>query len=271
MNKSNVSKFVENVKVSTVKHSPEILTGIGIAGMVTTVVFAVRATPKALELIEEEKRRQNYEVRKSANNNYSPITSLKPMEVIKVSWKSYIPTVVLGSMSIACIIGASSVHARRITAISTAYKLSETALTEYKEKVVETIGEKKEQGIRDKVNQERVDKNPVNNSQIIVTGAGNTLFHDVVSNNYFESDIQTVREIINDLNERMLSENYISLSEFLDEFGLNHTNKSDEIGWNLFRDGQIKIDFGSAITKDGRACVVLDYLVAPRYDFSKLI
>ena len=54
MHKPNIKAAYNAVKKSTIKHSPEILTGIGIAGMVTTTVMAVRATPKALDLLEKE-------------------------------------------------------------------------------------------------------------------------------------------------------------------------------------------------------------------------
>ena len=57
MEKFNLSKVVKNVKAAASKHSPEILTGIGIAGMATTIVMAVKATPKALILIEEKKNK----------------------------------------------------------------------------------------------------------------------------------------------------------------------------------------------------------------------
>ena len=56
MNKSHVAKVFNSAKRVTVKHSPEILLGLGIAGMVTTTVLSVRATPKAMALIEEEKK-----------------------------------------------------------------------------------------------------------------------------------------------------------------------------------------------------------------------
>lgn len=59
MQKPNLTKICRSVKTATVKHSPEILTGVGIAGMVTTTVMAVRATPKAIQLLDEEKRRQH--------------------------------------------------------------------------------------------------------------------------------------------------------------------------------------------------------------------
>ena len=53
MNKSSIKNALKSIQTTVSKHSPEILTGIGIAGMITTTVLAVRATPKALVLIEE--------------------------------------------------------------------------------------------------------------------------------------------------------------------------------------------------------------------------
>ena len=121
MKKPDLSKMVRYVKHTTAKHSPEILTGIGIAGMITTTAMAVRATPKALILIEEEKRRLNKELVKVSENengvkHYSgsrPYGEIKPMEIVKVSWKCYIPAAITGTVSIACLIGASSVNMRR--------------------------------------------------------------------------------------------------------------------------------------------------------------
>ena len=55
MNKESIVNFFNGVRSTMDKHSPEILTGIGITGMITTTVLAVKATPKALELIEESK------------------------------------------------------------------------------------------------------------------------------------------------------------------------------------------------------------------------
>lgn len=259
MNKPNISKFFKKVKFNVSKHSPEILTGIGIAGMITTTVLAVKATPKAIELIEEEK--QNRE-----EMTESPI---KTMDYVKVAWKPYIPAAVTCIVSTACLIGASSVNSKRNAALAAAYNLSKTALTEYKEKVVETIGEKKEQIVKEKVAKEKIEKNPVGKNEIIITGKGDILCLDAISHRYFESDLEKINKITNELNKRMLSEMYISLTEFYNEIGLEPTKISDDLGWNL-DDGLIELDISSQITDDGRPCIVIDYLVAPRYDYSKL-
>lgn len=276
MNKPNISKIVKNIGAAVSKRSPEILIGVGITGMFTTVVLAVKATPKAIELIEEEKDRQNYErVVKTEDENdeyrdFSYIEKLKPLDAVKVAWKPYIPAAVTGVLSAACIIGASSKYVRRNAALATAYKLSETALTEYKEKVIETIGEKKEKTVRDKISKDKIEKNPVSKSQVIVTGKGNTRCFEPISGRYFDSDIETIKKAVNELNRQMLSDMYISLSEFYDEIGLDRTKISDELGWNV-DEGLIEIDFSSQIAEDGTPCIVVDYLNPPRYGFSKLI
>jgi len=112
------------------KHSPEILTGIGIAGMIAPPVPAVRATPKALQLIDTREIKEN---RRLSNK-----------EIVATTWKCYVPAAVTGVLSTACLVGASSANLRRNTALATAYSISETALKEYKEKAVEVVGEKKE-------------------------------------------------------------------------------------------------------------------------------
>lgn len=235
------------------KHSPEILTGIGIAGMVTATVMAVKATPKALILIEEKK-----------NENH--IEKLSTVDTVKTAWKPYIPAAVTGTLSVACLIGASSVNARRNTALATAYTLSESALKEYQEKVIETIGEKKEQTVREAVAREHIERTPVTSKEVIITEKGNTLCFDCVSGRYFKSDIETIKKAVNELNRQMRDEMYISLNDFYYEIGLNPIGLGDELGWNIDK-GYIEPDFSSQLADDGTPCLVISYLVEPRYDF----
>lgn len=252
----NLSTVVKGIQQTVSKRSPEILTGIGIAGMTMTTVLAVRATPKAVKLLDEKKKEAR-------------IDKLEPLDVVKTTWKCYIPAMVTGVTSAACLIGANSVNAKRNAALATAYKLSETAFIEYRDKVVETIGEKKEQLVKDKVAEERIKNNPVSNNEVIITEKGNTLCYDTISGRYFKSDIEKLRRAENDLNERLFGEMYISLNEFYDAIGLNRTRIGDDLGWNIHY-GKIKLDFSSQIADDGTPAVVMDYRVAPRYDYYKL-
>ena len=254
MGKTNLATIAKDIRKLASKRSPEILTGIGIAGMITTTILAVRATPKALELIEEQKEEES-------------VDKLSTFEVVKVAWKPYIPAMVTCVVSTACLIGASSVNTKRNAALATAYKLSETALSEYRDKVVETIGEKKERIVRDKVAEERVKKNPVSKNEVIVTGNGKTLCFDPISGRYFMCSIETIKKAENTLNKQMLHDisGYVSLNEFYDELGLDHTSVGNDLGWNTNQ--LIDIDFSSQLNDNGEPSVVLDYLVAPKCDY----
>ena len=257
MSKLNLTAAAKSIKGVLERHAPEILTGIGVAGMVTSTVLAVKATPKAYRLVND--RKDELEVEKL------PVT-----ELVKTTWKCYIPAVVTCGASIACLVGASSVNFKRNAALATAYKLSEAALSEYKDAVIETIGEKKEQSVRDKVAEERLKKNPVSKSEVIVTGNGTTLCYDPVGNSYFKSSIQQIESAKNKLNARMLSENYVSLNDFYDELGIGPTKLGDDLGWDIYKDGLIDIAFSSRLAEDGTPCLVMDYSVAPRYEYYKV-
>lgn len=258
MKKPNLAKMFKRTQTAISKHSPEILTGIGIAGMVTTTVLAVKATPKALVLIQDEKYDKD-------------VGKLTPVEVVKVAWKPYVPAAITGAASVACLIGASSVSSRRNAALATAYKLSETAFNEYRDKVVETIGEKKEQAVKDKVAEEAVKKKPVEKSEVIITDKGKTLFLDYMSGRYFESDIETVKKAEIELNRRMQHDTFgsASLNEFYDELGLEHIGAGDDIGWNVHK--LIDLYFSSQISNDGRPAIVISHNNRPDYGFDSVM
>lgn len=260
MSKRNFSGIIKATQKAIAKHSPEILTGVGIAGMITSGVLAVRATPKALTLIEE----------RHVDLGLEQGEKLPPVEVVKTTWKCYVPAVLTGLTSAVCLIGANSVHARRTAALATAYKLSETALTEYQERVIEEIGEKKERIIRDKVAEKSIKNDPVTNHEVIITGKGSTLCYDGTFGRYFRSDIDTIKKAVNKINRSLVTDMYVSLNEFYDEIGLSHTNIGDDLGWN-FDDGQIDVDFSSQLAEDGTPCLVIRYTIAPKYDYSSFM
>lgn len=255
MNKPNFNQMVKVVRTTMVRRSPEILTGIGVAGMITTTVLAVKATPKALMLIEEEKAAKEAE-------------KLTPAEVVKTTWKCYIPSMVTCTLSVACIIGATSTNAKRNAALAAAYKLSETAFAEYKEQVVETIGEKKEQAVKDNVAKKKIENNPVTKSEVIITELGNTLCYESLSGRYFKSEKTKIDNAKNKLNSKLISYNYVSLTEWYNELGLDGTSHSDLLGWNL-DDGLVVLDYSSQLTDDGTPCLVIDYDAPPEYEFQK--
>ena len=272
MNKPKVNKYFKMATRVLKKRSPEILTGFGIAGMVTTTALAVKATPKALTLIQDaEIKKVDVQVKEGKGPD-ELVKTLTPAEVVKVAWKPYIPAVLLGTASVACLIGANSVHTRRHAALYSAYKLSETALTEYKDKVKEIVPEKKVKEIKQKLAEDKVD-NIVKNenckeqkAKVIVSNDGDTWFVDPFTNGSFLCTETKIREAIVDLNYRLMDEMFVSLSDLYDELGLEHTQNSDEIGWCI-DDGKIRPDFSDAIVKNGKAYVVMDFLKRPEYGY----
>lgn len=252
MNKSKISAVLKTVKSFASHHSPEILTGIGIAGMITTTVLAVKATPKALKDIEEFEEAVLCDHEK-----------IKPIDAVKVAWKHYIPAAVTGTVSIACLVGASSVNARRNAALATAYKLSETALAEYREAVVETVGEKKEREVRDNVAKKQVAQNPINHSTVICTGKGDSLFYDSTCGRYFKSNVDKINKAVLELNKRMRDEMHISLNEFYYEIELDGIDVGDDLTWSI-DDSYIDVSF-SAIPVDGEPCMVISFTSPPKH------
>lgn len=261
MNKQTLSKIAKDVRTSLSKHSPEILMGMGIAGAITTTVLAVKATPKALQLMEYRK-------------DELEVDSLTPMETVKATWKCYIPAAISGAVSIACLVGSHSVNARRNAALATAYKLSETAFSEYRDSVVETIGEKKERAVKDKVSEKQIKENPVNKTEVIVTGKGQTLCFDPLSSRYFYSNIDKINRAANKLNHEIITSPFdcdgVTLNDFYGEIGLPGTMTGDGLGWNLHT-GLIEIYPSAQMVEEGEEhegepCLVLNFNNPPQYD-----
>lgn len=261
MNKPNLANLARSVRTSVVKHSPEILVGLGISGMIATTVLAVRATPKALHILDEKAREEQ-----------RPVEEFTNVEKVKACWKCYIPAAITGVTSAACIIGANSVNTRRNAALAAAYTLSDTALREYQEKVVETIGEKKERVVREKIAEDKIKNNPVSNNGICVTRGGDMRCYDLLSGRYFKSDIEKIKKAVNELNHTMLTDmgGYVSLNDFYDELDLSHTDIGDTMGWCVPK-GLIEVEFSAHLGDDGEPCLAMSHKNPPVYGYDSFM
>ena len=255
MGKIKVAPIFEGLKRTFIKRSPEILIGVGITGFIFAGILAVKATPKAMELLDDKRD----ELEKD---------DLTVAETVQTTWKVYIPSVATALLSSVCIIGANSVHMKRYAALSAACTMAETSLREYSDKVIETIGEKKEQEVRDAIAKDEVEKHPVANREVMITGKGETLCYDPMSDRYFESDIEKIKKAINECNRRMLIENEISLNDLYMELGLRPVDESigETLGWCVDK-GFIEPAFSSQLTDNGRPCLVIAFRNPPRYDY----
>ena len=242
------------------KNSPAILTGFGIAGILITSGLSIRGTVKATELVE-----------KARHPEPGLACELTKKDILKTTWKCYIPAMGSAILTAVCFLAAHRVQHKRLAAIATAYSISEAKLHDYQKKVVEAVGDKKDQAIKDAIAKEKVDQIQYDESKIFYTGQGDTLCLDVISGRYFKHDIEKIRKSVNELNRRMRDEMYISVNEFYYAIGLPPIARyiGDDLGWNI-DNGYIDVKLRSQLTENDLPCLVLDYSIGPRFDYRNL-
>lgn len=258
-----------HILIGSIKeNSTTILSSAAIAGVMGTVVLAVRATPRALEEIAQAKEDKEYEAREEEGGllmaRAQPLTV---METVKVTWKLYIPAGITGIATIALIIGTNAIGIRQKAAYAGAYALADAAFREYKENVLKVIGEKKEQAVRDKIAEERLRRDPPPDGTIIITGT-DVLCYDMLTGRYFKSDHESIRRAENEVNRRILTDMYASHNEFYEEIGLGHVLIGDEMGWNI--EHKLEIVFSSHLSECGEPCLAIGYRNLPIKDYGKV-
>ena len=246
------------LKSILVKRLPDILAGLAVTGVFTSVCTAITATPKALKLIEKEKEELG-------------VSELTVKETVKVTWKCYIPTALSAAATVTCVILGNRESNKRNAALAAAYTLSESALKTYQEKVIETIGEKKEEAVRDAIAKDVVNNEKFRgvNQEIESSGKGDTLCIDSVTGRIFTHDIEKIRKAEAKLNKYLYSSMFVSLNDWFFELGLPGCEIGDQIGWNA-DSGPIDIQFSSQLLDDDRPCLVISYHVGPRFDYHLL-
>ena len=242
------------------KNSPAILTGVAVAGVIGTAVLAVKATPRAYQALLEAG------AAKSDKSQTTPfIDNLTVTEKIKYGYKPYIPAITLGAFTITCIIASNRVSSKRAAVLASAYSIAESSLKEYKGKVSEVIGERKADTILGEVAQDKLNKQPISESNVIITGKGESLAYESLSGRYFKCDIEDVRRVQNDINQQLLQDMWVSLNEVYDRLGLEHTLMGDDLGWEP--DNMLEFNFQSKLATDGTPCLVLSYVNEPKYAY----
>ena len=258
---------LQSLRKGISKKSPEILIALGIISMVSATVMAIRETPKAMKAIEELKEQSDDS--ESTETAEAEEKDISPVEIVKATWKFYLPSLIGTGLGLASILESHSIMKKRLAVFVTAYSGLDTAYNLYKKKAVDILGEKKEQEIKDAVAKEHVDSHPVMNN-VFATGKGDTLCFDTYSGRPFRSDIEEIRRAINNINHQMMIEGYVSLNEVYYELGLEGVRYGDDVGWRA--DGDL-IDFtySSQLTKNDEPCLAITFEAEPLYDYSRSI
>lgn len=147
------------------KHGSTILTCMGTIGTVATAAVTAKVTPKAMRVLSE-----------AAEEKGEPLTKL---EIVKKAAPAYIPAIVVGASTIACIFGANRLSKQQVAAVASAYAFLCTSYNKYKDKVREFYGDDANSRVTEEIakdDYESVDEEPSEDE---------ALFYDMNCNQYF--------------------------------------------------------------------------------------
>lgn len=230
------------------RNSPTIVSCIGAVGVVATTIAAVKATPKALSLIENEKAYINKQLEEGGWQ--TRVDKLTTAETIKAAWKCYIPTAIIGLSTITCIFGANALNKRQQAAITSAYMLLDNTYKQYKEKVSKLLGDNADTMIKKSIIEDQY-------SEI-------TLFYEYHYGEFFERRKADVLNAEYQLNLKFASQGYACLNDFFELLGLPITQEGEVIGWST-QEGYSAIDFEHQLLEldDGMECTIINLPISP--------
>ena len=234
------------------KNSSIILTVCGSIGVITTSVLTVKATAKAVELIEFEKKSKNKD-------------KLTKTEIIKVAWKPYIPPFISGLSTISCIIGCHHLNKQRQAALVSAYDILNKSYNEYKNAVQDVYKLNSDEDIKKQIISKQFDNIEVDEDKV--------MFFDYQSMRYFESTFKEIEDAEVIFNEVLSKNGYVYLNDLYELLGLEPVEHGYELGWttvindNIYAAGEVDFDLERVLLDDGTAkgleCWILEMPYPP--------
>lgn len=258
---TSVTPHIHRLKFLVNENSTTILTGASIVGTVATAVLTGRATFKAAEIIKNEREELERNAQEFPEVDFRPFSKT---ERFKMVWPQYILPVAVGGATVTSIVLANRISSKKIAALAVASTISERALQEYKNKVVEKLGERQETAIREEIAQDGVTNNPPS-KQVIIAGSGDVLCFEPLTGRYFNSTIETIKKAENKVNYEIIHYDSCSLSVFFEEVGLAPTDYSDIVGWNV--NNRMEVHFSTTMSEDGRPCLVIGFTKMPSMNY----
>ena len=235
------------------RNASTILTCIGGVGVAVTAVMAAKATPKAMTRIALAKEEKGEELTK--------------FEKFQVAAPSYIPAVLTGVSTIACIFGANILNKHHQAALMSAYALLDSSYKDYKMKVDELYGNEAGAEVRAAIAKDKYEE-----ADIQVT-PGLQLFYDDYSGQYFESTMENVIKVQYDINKKLSLEGAVFLNEYYEALDIPPTDYGEYLGWSssLLQDYQWNpwLDFRNEKTliDDDLECYIITFGFEPMFDF----
>ena len=241
-------------------HSTQILTGLSCVGTVATAIVTAKQAPKAVLLLEQAQMDKGDE----------PLTW---QEKVKATWKCYIPTAACVGASLACGIASNVKSLKTEAALLSAYSLAQDTAKVYQDKVVETVGERKEKTIRDKAAQEYIkDPDEIERCHAVIqTGNGDDLMYESMTGRYFRSSREALERAQMLIQKEINDDGYMSLNEVFYKMGLPNTDVGNLIGFNKWVDDcEFEFIYGSDLPSVGPAAIAVEFSSKPRERFNKV-
>lgn len=238
------------------RNSATILSVAGGVGVVATTVMAVKATPKAIVLIEEATEEKG--------------EKLTALETIIAAGPVYIPAVIVGVSTVACIFGANILNKRKQASLMSAYALIDSSYKEYRNKVNEMYGEEADSNIRKEIAKDKYEESNVSKS------GEKQLFYDMYSSRYFESTMEAVQKAEYKTSTDMLINCGTTVNTFYNELGLPHEDAYDELGWawskneEMFWVAWMEFTYEPVLMDDGLECIIINMPLEPYIEFLDL-
>lgn len=249
------SKFV-------VDNSPAIMTAAGVTGALTTAYLSVKATFKAADTIQDDYN-QRIAAAGGINGDWEPMTA---KEKLKLVWKEYIPAGISMVLTASAIVAANRAGSRRTAGLAAAYSVVQKSFDDYREIVVEKLGDIKEREVHDQASQKNLVDNPPTRP-VIITGRGKHLCFDSMSGQYFESSMEEIRKAENETYSQILHDDYASVADFYYRLGINQTDFSDQLGWRSGTKFELSID--TRLSVDDIPTITIDFRSKPIPDYYK--
>lgn len=247
MKKEEIMKVLRTQKSKLTKHAPVVASTVAVAGVIFTVALTARATMKATRIIDKMSEEEK-----------------TPKEIVKKTWKLYIPPVAAGVMTISCIVAATTMNQRRYLTMAGLYTATNEAFQEYKETAKEVVGESKEKKIQEKVSEKRVENSDFPPSMMGVY-SDDTLCYDSWSDRYFSGTRDSIEKKVNEFNQRLIWEHWLCANELYYELGLDWCESGDMVGWRA--DNLCQVSFDAKVAPNGKPCLVMNFHTTPVIDF----
>lgn len=243
--------------------SPAILTTLGILGVVGTAATAVKATPRALKLIKIRKEELKTD-------------KLEPRELVRVSWKCYIPSALIGAGTVACIVGIGVIDRRNQAALTSAYAMLNESYKQYRQAAKKVYGDDADNKIHAEMAKDAMIHTSDWGYQVynmdMDSDSEKLLFYDLTTRRYFTTTMAAVLNAEYHINRNLALRGECSLNEWMSFLGLDDVENGDEMGWDINKMVEemdsywLDFDNQKTLLEDGLECITIDTMALTKFE-----